>query len=65
MQEVKLTRNRFRFVYMTCDYLYYDSARCQYMCALVETGYSSPRKCRTCKKLKAVVTESPNVDLRN
>lgn len=59
------TRNRFRFVFLACDYLYYDSARAQYMCALVESGYSSTRKCRQCKKLKAITSEEPIVDLRN
>lgn len=58
--------NRYKFVFMSCNHLYFDAKKRQFCCACSATDFDDVIRCKRCKRgtLKAHITNNPIIDLR-
>lgn len=58
--------NRYKFVFLSCPYLYFDAKAKHFCCASSGTAFEGIIRCKRCRygTLKAYVTNNPIIDLR-
>lgn len=49
-KDITFGLHRFKFVYLTCEHLYYDSKEKMFCCAFKGTKYKTTEPCKKCRQ---------------